>query len=95
MPFVGDRITRADLAAHFRELTLEGRTASPLTLPESPPRISVIVCTTFERGEDFRKCLDSLAALDYPDFEVLVVDNRRDEGGRRSSGSSAFHGFAC
>jgi GT2 family glycosyltransferase len=41
----------------------------------------VIVCTMFERGEDFRRCLDSLAALDYPDFEVLVVDNRRDEGG--------------
>jgi GT2 family glycosyltransferase len=82
LPFVGDRITRAELAPRLRELTVEGRTASRLTLPASPPRISVIVCTMFERGAEIRRCLDSLAALDYPDFEVLVVDNRRDGDGR-------------
>jgi GT2 family glycosyltransferase len=81
LPFVGDRITRADLAPHLRALTLDGRTASRLTLPESPPQISVVVCTMFERGEEIRSCLESLAALDYPAFEVLVVDNRRDEDG--------------
>lgn len=82
LAFVGDRITRADLAPHLRALTLDGHTACRLTLLESPPRISVIVCTMFERGEEFRRCLDSLAALDYPDFEVLVVDNRHREDGR-------------
>jgi hypothetical protein len=29
LPFVGDRITRLDLAPHFRALTLEGRTGGP------------------------------------------------------------------
>ncbi len=82
LAFDGDRITRADLAPHLRALTLDGHTACRLTLLESPPRISVIVCTMFERGEEFRRCLDSLAALDYPDFEVLVVDNRHREDGR-------------
>ena len=82
LAFDGDRITRADLAPHLRALTLDGRTACRLTLLESPPRISVIVCTMFERGEEFRRCLHSLAALDYPDFEVLVVDNRHREDGR-------------
>ena len=81
LPFVGDRITRADLAPQLRALTLDGRMASRLTLPESPPQISVVVCTMFERGEELRRCLESLAALDYPAFEVLVVDNRRDEDG--------------
>ena len=41
----------------------------------------MIVCTTFERREELARCLDSLAALDYPAFEVLVVDNRREDGG--------------
>ena len=33
--FAGDRIARADLAPHFRELTADGRVATGLMLPES------------------------------------------------------------
>lgn len=39
-----------------------------------PPAISVIVATR-ERPAQLARCLASLAALDYPNFEVLVVDN--------------------
>ena len=39
----------------------------------SPP-ISVVVCTR-DRPDDLQACLASLQALDYPDYEVVVVDN--------------------
>jgi GT2 family glycosyltransferase len=39
-----------------------------------PPFISVIVATR-DRAESLGRCLDSLLALDYPAFEVVVVDN--------------------
>jgi GT2 family glycosyltransferase len=37
---------------------------------------SVVVCTNFARPVLLHRCLESLAALDYPDYEVIVVDNR-------------------
>jgi GT2 family glycosyltransferase len=47
---------------------------SPVTfLPESP-RVSVVVCT-FNGGRTLEQCLRSLLALDYPDYEVIVVDD--------------------
>ncbi len=42
--------------------------------PAPTPRISVIVCT--HNGErTLPACLESLATLDYPDYEVLVIDD--------------------
>jgi GT2 family glycosyltransferase len=38
------------------------------------PRISVVVCT-FNGSRTIRSCLAALAKLDYPDFEVIVVDD--------------------
>ena len=38
------------------------------------PRISVIVCT-YNGSRTIRDCLDGLAQLDYPNFEVIVVDD--------------------
>ncbi len=38
------------------------------------PPISVVVCTR-DRTESLAHCLTSLLALDYDDFEVVVVDN--------------------
>jgi O-antigen biosynthesis protein len=39
-----------------------------------PPRASVVVATR-DRPESLARCLDSLLALDYPDYELVVVDN--------------------
>ena len=39
-----------------------------------PPRASVIVATR-ERSASLSRCLDSLLVLDYPHYEVVVVDN--------------------
>jgi GT2 family glycosyltransferase len=44
-----------------------------------PPFISVIVATR-DRAESVVHCLDSLLALDYPAFEVVVVDNAPASG---------------
>lgn len=47
---------------------------SQLVPPAHPPRISIIVCT---RNGDatLPACMDSLLALNYPDFEVIVIDD--------------------
>jgi GT2 family glycosyltransferase len=45
-----------------------------LTAPANPPRLSVIVCTR-NGSATLRPCLESLLALRYPDFEVLVIDD--------------------
>jgi GT2 family glycosyltransferase len=40
----------------------------------APPRVSVVVCS-YNGGRTLDQCLRSLAALDYPDFEVILVDD--------------------
>jgi cellulose synthase/poly-beta-1,6-N-acetylglucosamine synthase-like glycosyltransferase len=48
--------------------------------PASPPMVSIHLPCHNEPAELVMQTLDSLAALDYPDFEVIVVDNNtRDE----------------
>ena len=38
------------------------------------PRITVVVCT-YNGGQTLADCLDGLSQLDYPDYEVIVVDD--------------------
>src|SRR4029079_12716421 len=38
------------------------------------PRISVVVCS-YNGEATLWRCLDALAQLDYPDYEVIVVDD--------------------
>lgn len=45
-----------------------------LSAPAEPPRMSVIVCTR-NGAATLRACLESLVVLNYPDFEVLLVDD--------------------
>lgn len=42
--------------------------------PTEWPSVSVVVCTR-NRPESLRRCLESLAKLDYPDLEILIIDN--------------------
>src|SRR5215469_11097080 len=46
--------------------------------PAALPRISVVICTR-DRPETFGSALDSVVAQDYPDFEVLVIDQSRGD----------------
>ena len=38
------------------------------------PKVSVVVCS-YNGGKTLRECLDSLMRLDYPDYEVILVDD--------------------
>jgi GT2 family glycosyltransferase len=49
--------------------------ADPITPPESGwPQASVVVCS-FNGERWMRGCLEALSALDYPAYEVIVVDD--------------------
>ena len=54
---------------------LPGRQAHP----GPRPRVSVIVPARNE-AHNIGRCVASLAAQEYPDFEILVVDDRSDDG---------------
>jgi cellulose synthase/poly-beta-1,6-N-acetylglucosamine synthase-like glycosyltransferase len=41
------------------------------------PRISVVVPSIVEQIEEVEQCIEAIGQLDYPNFEVLLVDNRR------------------
>ncbi|MDA0810909.1 MAG: glycosyltransferase [Verrucomicrobia bacterium] len=57
---------------HFR------KGAAPLSFLNYVPKISVIVCT-FNGVRTLNDCLRWIARVDYPDFEVLVVDDGSTE----------------
>ena len=45
-----------------------------LTAGADAPRISVVVCT-YNGSSTLARCLDSLQALSYPNYEVIVIDD--------------------
>jgi GT2 family glycosyltransferase len=47
---------------------------SPAELLPEAPRVSVVVCT-YNGGRTLEQCLRSLGELDYPDYEVIVVND--------------------
>ncbi|MEN6549645.1 MAG: glycosyltransferase [Armatimonadia bacterium] len=51
-------------------------------LPGFPwPSVSVIVCA-YNAGKTMRECCEGLMALDYPDYEVIVVNDGSTDGTR-------------
>lgn len=79
LAFDGGELTRAQLTAAISELPARPD-APPRAAPpaDALPSISVVIPTMLERADGLQACLRSLAALDYPSFEVIVVDNRRE-----------------
>lgn len=47
---------------------------SPAELLPEIPRVSVVVCS-YNGGRTLEQCLRSLSDVDYPDYEVIVVDD--------------------
>lgn len=54
-------------------------THAPLPENLNYPRISVVVCS-YNGSSTIRDCLDGLAEIDYPDFEVIVVNDGSTDG---------------
>ncbi|MHC4828206.1 MAG: glycosyltransferase, partial [Planctomycetota bacterium] len=46
----------------------------PLPAEGASPRISVVVCS-YNGGKTIRQCCEGLSKLEYPDFEVIAVDD--------------------
>jgi GT2 family glycosyltransferase len=52
--------------------------SSPCAVPQPPPAtapLATVVVPTCGRPDVLGRCLEALTSLDYPDYEVLVVDN--------------------
>lgn len=61
------------------EMVGAGRVRVKRSLPNELPRVSLIIPTR-DKVELLRTCISSiLAKTDYPDFEVLIVDNQSSE----------------
>jgi GT2 family glycosyltransferase len=74
-----DRSPKPALAAvtrAFREV--------PFAAEPRGPQISIVVCS-YNGARTLRDCLDGIRALDYPDFETIVVD----DGSRDATASLA------
>ena len=52
---------------------------------DTSPLVSVVVCTR-DRGPELRDCLRRLQRLDYPNLEIIIVDNAPSD----TSGNDAF-----
>ena len=74
-----DGITAQALAPQLRDALAGTPPPDPIRLPNPAPMISVVISSMFERESELHACLESISALDYPSFEVLLVDNRRTE----------------
>ncbi len=84
VPFSDDELKAEDLRVAIAALPSVGGDAAPLRRAGVPlPAVSVVVPSMFERREALAACVASLAGLDYPDYEVIVVDNRRGDGDER------------
>lgn len=80
VPVDGKLISAAEITDEVRRQL--GRVASP-TRPApvtTLPRISIVIPTNLARPDQMGRCVERLVGLDYPDYEVIVVDNRRDDG---------------
>ncbi|MGD0706737.1 MAG: glycosyltransferase, partial [Trebonia sp.] len=72
-------ISAAELEHEVRRQLGDGWDRGPQATPEPPLRLaraSVVIPTNLARPAELRRCLKSLAELDHPDYEVIVVDNR-------------------
>jgi GT2 family glycosyltransferase len=68
-------LTRADRLPKPALGTVREAFAEAPFAPGLPwPRVSVVVCT-YNGARTIRDCLDGLSRLDYPDYEVIVVDD--------------------
>ena len=57
-----------------REKFSAAESPNRILLPTEVPKVSIIVCT-YNGARTLRECLASLEKIDYPDYEVLVVDD--------------------
>lgn len=84
----GFGVTTTDRAEKPSALALrDAWIQAPFVDHEQLPKVSVVVCA-YNAATTLRECLTSLSALDYPDYEVILVDD-----GSRDDTSRIAHEF--
>ncbi len=68
-----DRTPKKAFHALKEKLTGAGSITLRVKLP-SYPRVSIIVCS-YNGGKTLKDCLESLDKLNYPDYEIVLVDD--------------------
>ena len=76
MPLHGRVITAAELEYEMDRQLGEAQAGALCGGTLALPRASVVVPSNFARPAQLRRCAEQLVELDYPDYEVIVVDNR-------------------
>lgn len=76
IPVHGVVVTAAELEYELRHQLGDAWTRVPDHNAVPLARASVVVPSNFARPAQLRRCVERLTELDYPDFEVIVVDNR-------------------
>lgn len=80
IPLRGTLITAGQLEQELRRHfgTVSALAPRKNTAKNTAPlaRVSVVVPCNFARPEGLQRCVARLTLLDYPDYEVIVVDNR-------------------
>jgi GT2 family glycosyltransferase len=77
IPLRRPAVTAAELADELGRQFGNGWYQQPDHAARAPlARVSVVVPSNFARPVPLEHCLKSLAELDHPDYEVIVVDNR-------------------
>lgn len=74
LPLAICAILAARQSVRARRAIREGRAPEPAPLPDPPPRVSIVVPLRDEE-ENVDALLSSLLAQDYPDIELIVVDD--------------------
>ncbi len=69
-------ITATELERELRRQLGEAQQRDSPGTAATLPRATVVVPTNLARPAELRRCLERLQMLDYPDYEVIVVDNR-------------------
>lgn len=58
------------------------RTDAATTSPPGAPTVSVLICTR-DRPDDLARCLPTILENDYPDFELVLVDQSTTDASER------------
>lgn len=73
-----DHLNRIGISGHV-EILQEGMFRVHYDLPADPPLVSIVIPTRNAEGL-VRQCIDSIfEKTDYPNYEILLVDNNSDE----------------
>lgn len=85
LPGVGGSVSLDDLRGRTALLPDPGAAVDPLDLPA----VTVVICTR-DRADQLRGALTSVLAVDYPSFDVLVIDNAAATDATRTLVESEF-----